>query len=47
MKRFMDDKANNEDLVTISRLQSAEERSYIPNSKLTLFPIKKWKSRGR
>ncbi|XP_078443083.1 RNAse E/G-like protein isoform X2 [Wolffia australiana] len=31
----------------IPRLRAAEGRPYIPRAKLTLFPVKKWKSRGK
>ncbi|PIA58643.1 hypothetical protein AQUCO_00500530v1 [Aquilegia coerulea] len=45
VKPFMDDKVNNyHNQVAISRLQPAEVRSYITSPKLTLFPVKKWKT---
>ncbi|XP_073002315.1 ribonuclease E/G-like protein, chloroplastic isoform X3 [Typha latifolia] len=44
---FADDKENNEQQFAISRLRPTEARTYIPSTKLTLFPVKKWKSRGK
>ncbi|XP_073098580.1 ribonuclease E/G-like protein, chloroplastic isoform X2 [Elaeis guineensis] len=47
VKPFAEDKVNDEQQVAISRLQPTEARTYIPSSKLTLFPVKKWKTRGK
>ncbi|XP_026658518.2 ribonuclease E/G-like protein, chloroplastic isoform X2 [Phoenix dactylifera] len=47
VKPFAEDKANDEQQVAISRLRPTEARTYIPSSKLTLFPVKKWKTRGK
>ncbi|XP_058114849.1 ribonuclease E/G-like protein, chloroplastic isoform X4 [Magnolia sinica] len=44
VKPFTDDKANSDQQqVAISRLRPTEGRSYIPSSKLMVFPVKKWK----
>ncbi|WOK98136.1 ribonuclease E/G-like protein, chloroplastic isoform X1 [Canna indica] len=47
VKPFTDDKGNDVQQVAISRLRPTEARAYISNTKLTLFPVKKWKSRGK
>lgn len=48
VRPFTDDMAAEEQQqVSISRLRPAEGRSYIPSTKLTLFPVKKWKARGK
>lgn len=47
VKHFTEDKTNDEQQVAISRLRPTEARTYIPNTKLTLFPVKKWRSRGK
>ncbi|CAA7407803.1 unnamed protein product [Spirodela intermedia] len=47
VRPFTDDMAAEEQQVNISRLRAAEGRSYIPSTKLTLFPVKKWKARGK
>eukprot|EP00268_Persea_americana_P014871 TRINITY_DN16702_c0_g1_i1.p1 TRINITY_DN16702_c0_g1~~TRINITY_DN16702_c0_g1_i1.p1 ORF type:complete len:1018 (+),score=222.02 TRINITY_DN16702_c0_g1_i1:163-3216(+) len=48
IKPFTDDKANSDsNQVAISRLRPAKSGSCIPNSKLTVFPVKKWKTRGK
>ncbi|OVA19748.1 Carbohydrate binding module family 20 [Macleaya cordata] len=45
VKPFLDDKENNDqNRVAISRLRSTEAGTYNPSTKLTLFPVKKWKS---
>ncbi|KAG9448523.1 hypothetical protein H6P81_008488 [Aristolochia fimbriata] len=47
VKPFMEDKANNgQSEAAISRLQTAKG-GYIHSSKLTLFPVKKWKTSGK
>lgn len=47
-KPFVDDKAKEEKPPSIiSKLNSPKARSYIPNTKLTVFPVKKRKSRGK
>lgn len=48
IKPFTDDKASSDsNQVAISRLRPAKSGSCIPNSKLTVFPVKKWKTRGK
>ncbi|XP_020109787.1 ribonuclease E/G-like protein, chloroplastic isoform X1 [Ananas comosus] len=47
VRPFTDDKVDDDQQVTISRLWPAETRNHIPRAKLTLFPIKKLKSRGK
>lgn len=47
VKPFTEDRANVEQQVAISRLRPTEARTYIPSTKLTLFPVKKWRSRGK
>ncbi|KAG1364302.1 hypothetical protein COCNU_11G011290 [Cocos nucifera] len=47
VKPFAEDKANDEQQVAISRLRPTEAGTYFPSSKLTLFPVKKWKTRGK
>lgn len=45
IKPFTDDKGNDDQhQVAISRLRPTKAGSYIANSKLTLFPVKKWKT---
>ncbi|XP_020599019.1 ribonuclease E/G-like protein, chloroplastic isoform X2 [Phalaenopsis equestris] len=46
VKPFTEEKENDGQRVAISRLRHTEATSYIiPNSKLTLFPMKKWRGR--
>ncbi|CAL9107737.1 unnamed protein product [Musa acuminata var. zebrina] len=47
VKPFADDKASEAKQVAISRLRPAEAAAYISSTKLTLFPVKKWKSRKK
>ncbi|XP_042498170.1 ribonuclease E/G-like protein, chloroplastic isoform X1 [Macadamia integrifolia] len=48
VKPFTGDKAKDEQHpVAISRLRSTDAGSSIPGTQLTLFPIKKWKTRGK
>jgi len=47
VKPFTEDNANDDQQVAISRLRPTGARTCIPNSKLTLFPVKKWKGRGK
>ncbi|XP_031491990.1 ribonuclease E/G-like protein, chloroplastic isoform X1 [Nymphaea colorata] len=48
VKAFADGKVNDEhEPATISRLHSTAPRSYMPNTKLTLFPVKKLKGQRR
>lgn len=47
VKPFTDDNAKDEQEVAISRLRPTEARTYIRNTKLTVFPVKKWKGRGK
>ncbi|KAJ4980284.1 hypothetical protein NE237_031121 [Protea cynaroides] len=48
VKPFTGDKTKDEQHpVAISRLRSTETGSYSPGTQLTLFPIKKWKTRGK
>ncbi|XP_020267134.1 ribonuclease E/G-like protein, chloroplastic isoform X1 [Asparagus officinalis] len=47
VKPFSEGNRDNDQKVAISRLRPTGARSYIPNTKLTLFPIKKWKNRGK
>ncbi|XP_077214562.1 RNAse E/G-like protein [Tasmannia lanceolata] len=48
VKPFTDEKANNDQQqVAISRLRPTEAGSFIPSSKLTIFPVKKWKTRRK
>ncbi|KAF9623666.1 hypothetical protein IFM89_003698 [Coptis chinensis] len=45
VKPFIEEKENSsQNQVVISRLQSTEGRPHIPSTKLTLFPVKKWKT---
>lgn len=47
VKPFTDEQENDDHQVAISRLQRTKAKTFIPNTKLTLFPIKKWKTRGK
>lgn len=47
VKHFTEDKSNDEHQVAIARLRPTEARTYIPNTKLTLFPIKKRRNLGK
>ncbi|KAK9285682.1 hypothetical protein L1049_024881 [Liquidambar formosana] len=48
VKPFIDDKANkNQHQVVISMLRPTEAGTYNPSRKVTLFPVKKWKTRGK
>lgn len=45
VKPFTDENENDGQRVAISRLRHTEATSYIPNPKVTFFPVKKWKGR--
>ncbi|KAI0488767.1 hypothetical protein KFK09_028606 [Dendrobium nobile] len=45
VKLFTDEKENEGQRVAISRLRHTGASSYIPNTKVTIFPVKKWKGR--
>ncbi|KAJ0989715.1 hypothetical protein J5N97_008071 [Dioscorea zingiberensis] len=47
VKPFVNEQENDGHQVAISRLQPTAAKSFIPNTKLTLFPVKKWKTRGK
>ncbi|KAF8409769.1 hypothetical protein HHK36_005848 [Tetracentron sinense] len=48
VKPFTDDKVDDsQHQVAISRLRPTEAGTYIPGTKLTLFPVKKWKTTGK
>lgn len=49
VKPFTDDKANENQhqSATISMLRPTEARSKGPGKRVTLFPVKKWKSGGK
>ncbi|KAL0904684.1 hypothetical protein M5K25_026818 [Dendrobium thyrsiflorum] len=45
VKPFTEEKENDGQRVAISRLRHTGATSYIPNTKVTIFPVKKWKGR--
>lgn len=47
LKPFTEENAKDDSQVAISRLRPTESRNYISSTKLTLFPVKKWKGRGK
>ncbi|KAJ6806790.1 ribonuclease E/G-like protein, chloroplastic isoform X1 [Iris pallida] len=47
VKPLSEEKGNDDEQVAINRLRPTEARTYIPSTKLTLFPFKKGKTRGK
>lgn len=47
VKPFAEENTKDNQQVALSRLRPTEARTYIPNTKLTLFPVKKWQNRGK
>lgn len=47
VKPFSEEKSNDDEPVAINRLRPTAARTYIPSTKLTLFPFKKGKTRGK